>query len=369
MRSGIVPLIGIGLICSIATAQAPTGSAFPKRVLDLKKPADPPATFNGKSLKMFEADDLSRAARQFGEDKEYDTAVTLQSWAVKKSDSGRYDLACFCALAGRKEDAFYWLQEAALLDGADPDWANQDTDLTILRADNRWDRIDGFLRACGDAWKKSNLIKTELIVPKGYRPGTPIGVIVGMHGRGATPTGFVDGDYQEFADRLKMAIVAISGPIPYGKDSFHWSEEPKRDSEHIQKVLAGLSSKLTVKKGEIVLFGFSQGAQMAFEVAFQNPDLYRGALVMSPGTTKFFINVGLKPSEKNKEQGYVLLCGEQEAPGNVKSTTDDKAFAERAGARVRMILAPDQERHSFPKDYYQQFESRIRFILGGPGAK
>ena len=57
------------------------------------------------------------------------------------------------------------------------------------------------------------------------------------------------------------------------------------DAAHIRRALAGLKDKLTVTPGQNVLFGFSQGAQMAFEVAFANPAEYAGAIVMSPGTT------------------------------------------------------------------------------------
>ena len=42
----------------------------------------------------------------------------------------------------------------------------------------------------------------------------------------------------------------------------------------------------TPAAGQLVAFGFSQGAQMALEVAFANPAEYRGAIEMSPGTTK-----------------------------------------------------------------------------------
>ena len=54
-----------------------------------------------------------------------------------------------------------------------------------------------------------------LVVPSGYEPGTPIGVLVGMHGRGAGPEGFVNKEAcQDLADELKMAIVGVSGRYP-----------------------------------------------------------------------------------------------------------------------------------------------------------
>ncbi len=215
-----------------AVADEP-GAKFPKRVLDLKKPGDPPPTFRGRSLDEIPAGALQGAAAQLGARKAYDDAITLQTWAVKNSDTGRYNLACFCALAGKKDDAFYWLQESALTDGADVDWANYDPAIQILRDDSRWQKVDAFLRKCNDTWRKSGLIQTVVVLPKGYKKGTPIGVIVGLHGMGATPAGFVHKGYQPFADQLNSAIVSISGTFPAGTHSFHWSEEARRDSEHI----------------------------------------------------------------------------------------------------------------------------------------
>ncbi len=118
-----------------------------------------------------------------------------------------------------------------------------------------------------------------------------------------------------------------------------------------------------------MLFGFSQGAQVAFEVAFKYPDLYKGALVLSPGTKKSLINVGLRAGEKNKAQGYVLMCGEGEATRNVTFTRRDADLAQQSRARVRMLLVDGQKRHTFPEDFMDRFVERIQFILGTPAAK
>jgi hypothetical protein len=89
------------------------------------------------------------------------------------------------------------------------------------------------------------------VVPTGYKPDTPIGVLVGMHGRGADPEGFVSKDgYQKLADALNMAIVGVGAIVPRGKRSFVWSEKPAQDTAHIRSALAELKNKLTPAAGQ-----------------------------------------------------------------------------------------------------------------------
>jgi predicted esterase len=205
-----------------------------------------------------------------------------------------------------------------------------------------------------------------LVLPEGYKKGTPIGVLVGLHGLGHRPDGFVDEDtYQSFADELNMAIVGVSGTVPTGRRSFVWSEDPPTDARQIRRALDDVSDRLTIKPGHLIAFGFSQGAQMGFEIAFQNPDEYLGAIVMSPGTTKRFFRLNkLTPSPRNRRQAFVCLCGAEEAPGNVAFTREDAEFARKAGSRVELKLYEGMDRHAFPPDFAESLVRWARFIEG-----
>jgi predicted esterase len=368
----------LGLACSPWGDPAPEPSApvvavdptkKPEKPLALPAPPPPSADFQGADLSKVPGDRLAAAANQFAQQGNPREAARFQYWAVKAGAGSVYNLACWTALAGDQNGAFHWLQEAAIEDGVDADWAEQDSDLESLRKDARWKQIVPYLKQCNAFWAVSGVRQTVLVLPNGYQVGTPIGVLVGMHGMGHHAEGFIDKEtYQAFADELNMAIVGVSGTVPTGRRSFVWSENPQKDAEQVRSALASLSGQLTAKQGHIINFGFSQGAQLGFEVAFQNPDEFRGAIVMSPGTTNRFLRLAkLKATPKNKPQGYVFLCGAGEAPGNVTATKNDAELAERAGARVELKLYEGMDKHTFPPDFAANFARWVRFIEGeGP---
>ncbi len=337
----------------------------PERPLDIPAPPAPDSIHEGRDLSKADGDELASLAGRFAGEGKPGEAAQFQYWAMRAGAGGQYNLACWTALAGDLEGAFYWLQEAALDDGVEESWAGQDPDLDTLHKDPRWKQVGPFLKRCNAYWAASGHRQTVLVLPEGYKKGTPIGVLVGLHGLGHRPDGFVDESFQSFADDLNMAIVGVSGTVPTGRRSFVWSEDPASDARQIRRALADLSDRLTVKPGHIIAFGFSQGAQMGFEVAFQDPDEYLGAIVMSPGTTSRFYRLNkLTPSPGNRRQGYVCVCGAEEAPGNVSFTRDAAEFARKAGARVELRLDPGRSEHAFPPDFAASLARWVRFIEG-----
>jgi predicted esterase len=141
----------------------------------------------------------------------------------------------------------------------------------------------------------------------------------------------VDESLQPFADELNMAFVGVS---------------------------------VTIQPGRVVLYGFSQGGTVAFQVAYSNPKEFRGAIPISPGGREYPEFDTLKPVADNKSQGYVCLCGGGEAPGNVLLTRQIAEVARKAGCRVELVIDPEQTTHSFPADFADTFAKRVRFIAG-----
>ena len=282
--------------------------------------------------------------------------------------AGAYDLARWTAIAGDVSAAFYRLQDAALGDGVDASWAAEDPDLAPLRADPRWRQVAPFLRRCNAYWAATGRRETALIVPGGYRPGTPIAVVVAMHGKGDRPGRFLDpATFQPVADELGVAFVGVSGTVAAGRHAFVWSEDPRADAAHIHQAIGDLAGRLTEKPGHRVALGFSQGGQLGFEVAFRDPATYRGAIVLSPGTINRFHRLAdLTPSPANRAQAYVCLCGAGEAAGNLDFTRADADLAARAGARLTLRLAEGQSAHALPPDFAGQIAAWLRFV-DGPG--
>lgn len=315
----------------------------------------------GKDLTKLDESELFQLARQAAAKGDYNNAVAFQFWVVRKSNEHRYDLACYYARTGKADAAFYWLQKAALEDGVDAGHAGQDEDLETLRRDARWNRVADFLAACNGYWQTSGLRRQVLILPKGYDRAKPIAVVVGLHGLGSNEQ-FINDSYQPFADQLGMAFLGVSGTVPAGPRSFVWSEDPVRDDRRVKEALEAVADRLTVKRGHVVLIGFSQGAQASVEIAVRDPATYAGAIVMSPGFRGATKLAQVKPVPALTRSGFVLLCNAGEHPGNVKLTAADAQWVRNAKARVLHRTYPNIAEHTYPPDFRQKLPSWIRFI-------
>jgi predicted esterase len=191
-------------------------------------------------------------------------------------------------------------------------------------------------------------------------------VLVALHGLASQPDDFVDASWQPLADALHMAIVGVSGTVALGRHSYRWSEDVSRDAEQVRRALADLQTELKVQPGQLIAFGFSQGAQMAFEIAFANPSEYLGAVAMSPGVRKELDLERLPHADAQRARTYVCTGGAEEHPSNVANARADCAFAQKAGANVELKLYAGVSEHRFPQDFAQAFPQWIRRIAKTP---
>lgn len=335
----------------------------PAPPLKLTKPPLPPKQLVGIDLSQLDANELSQGGAYFIGRGQWEKAAQSLSWAVHRGADQRYNLACALSRDGQLEAAFYWLQNAALEEGVDAEWALGDADLENLRADPRWTKVGPFLQAMNADFRTRDMLKVNTVLPQGHDPKQPIVTVVGLHGLGGDQD-FVDDGFQDLADELGVAFVGLSGTYPRGPKSFSWSEDRELDQQRVQRALESVKDKLTPKQGEILLFGFSQGGQMAFELAAAHPDLYRGALAMSPGKKDDRALTGLKASAGSKKQRFILLAGENEHPQTVEHARADAEWARKAGAQVKLKFYEGISEHAFPPDFVEQFPAWLGWLQG-----
>src|SRR5262249_3491897 len=115
------------------TQAEPGGAAPPDPPFAIAAPPEPSPKLDDIDLRSQDPEGLAGAARGAGREGNWDVAVQLQHWTVARGQDGQYNLACYYSRAGRVDAAIYWLQRAALEEGADADWAEQDTDLEAVR--------------------------------------------------------------------------------------------------------------------------------------------------------------------------------------------------------------------------------------------
>jgi predicted esterase len=159
---------------------------------------------------------------------------------------------------------------------------------------------------------------------------------------------------------MNVAMIGVSATVARGPESFVWAEEAERNAAHIQDALSGLSDRVTIKPGHVTLLGFSQGAQVGFEIAVRHPDEFAGAIALSPGAVIHLQDV--KPSPVLARRGFVVCCGAREQPGNVMLTKQDADWARTAKAQVIEREYAGVSAHAFPLDFSKRFPEWVKFI-------
>src|SRR5262245_10630078 len=94
-----------------------TSRYLPPPILSLKIPPSPSPIAQSKDLREQPPELLRAMADAFVGENSYERAAQYQFWFVQRTDEGRYDLARCESIAGHVEEGFFWLQEAARLEG------------------------------------------------------------------------------------------------------------------------------------------------------------------------------------------------------------------------------------------------------------
>ncbi|HEY2250582.1 MAG TPA: alpha/beta hydrolase-fold protein [Planctomycetaceae bacterium] len=345
------------------------GDPVPEPPLDLSPPATPSSRLGKADLTQFDGRELAKhAIQQFYRRREYQAAVQCQFQSVIKLRTGFYNLACFYARAGDLPAAMFWLQVSAREEMANAEWAAADEDLVEVRKDPRWPILLNYIRAWQWKWEQSNRSETSLVLPRNAASGQPLPVFIGLHNMNSNAHNFVDNEtYQHFADEMGVAFLGVSGTLCRGKESFAWSDEPEKNLARIDAALHEVADTLTPAEGKQVLFGFSQGASVAAELAGRHPGRFAGAMLFSPGADSESQAAPWQGQTENQRQGIVAICGASESPATVARTNQYAELFKSSGARVLLKTYPGMNKPSFPPDYSQRFPEWGKFILD-PGA-
>ena len=266
-----------------------------------------------------------------------------------------YDAACIYALNKRVPDAVYWLQRAAHEAGVDATHAANDPDLSAVRASKYWRQLSAFLRTTQRRWNESGFKKVITRVPAALQGKEKAAVLVWLHGMGASPEG-LERFMAVYGARLGFVYLAVSATSPNGPNRFTWSEDHARDRAHVRTVLRAEEKRLGMKFEPVVLLGFSQGAQLAVNLALREPWV-DGLIALSPGWAGTPRDIFSAESVKRNGKGAVVVHAEVEHPDTIKSSKEDAKVLQRAGFDVMYRSTTDHVGHSFPPDFVEMFPS------------
>lgn len=203
-----------------------------------------------------------------------------------------------------------------------------------------------------------------LIMPDGYKVGTPLPCVFWLHGYGSVGTDVYTGRAEFFrtiANHENVAFVGITAGrrITAGedKDGYMWAESADEDQRHLEAVMEKYASSITPDWSRSVLFGFSQGGKLAGLLAARYPEKYKAAMLFSPGG---FQGVSIVPNGANLKGSKMLcVCMEKEAAATVVTTRYYAKELEKAGASVSVSIYPGIDKHQTPPDFEAQLENWI----------
>jgi predicted esterase len=340
---------------------------LPEPPLGLEKPAPLDSTYKGEDLSKLESHVLLRRARQFFSRGDYRTGAQFQYQAVTKTGTDQYDLACCLAQIGDVDAAFYWLQVAGQEDGADADWAEQDDDLQRLRTDPRWRKVNRYLHECAAYWAAHGQPVNFVRVPKGSEGEQPKALLLWLHGSDSGPDFRTDDAVvlESVVDKLRIAVVGVSGTVPFGKAKFNWSEKPEADYQRIEAALAETAKRWKLTRERVILIGFSQGAQVGLEVAARHPDTFAGAIAIAPGADGSHLK-DVQAGPALAKCGFIIAAGALDSRDRREIARIDAA--ELLGKSAKVLVQPSAHSgHTFPPDFMERFPEWLRFIEKAQG--
>lgn len=180
--------------------------------------------------------------------------------------------------------------------------------------------------------KSSNLQKVILQFPDRYDSEKEYPLLVVLHGNGGAARHIANVFLPFSKEDVILAFPqgqypkSVMGAVGYSwyletKDRSVWEIADTRSLENVYEVIVALNSKYKIDKNFV--FGFSQGASLAYMVGFKHPDLVSGVIAVG-GRMPDIDKKGSVISSKNIEDAKLLRV--LVARGNADKLTGEKQF-------------------------------------------
>jgi predicted esterase len=298
--------------------------------------------------------------------------IEMQAWwaGVAERPDFLLELAARCARAGQIDPSFYWMQRAAREDVCEAAEIEGDDDFAAVRKDGRWAKVREYLRTCEAKWQESSFHRSVLTLPEQYDGKSAIPVVIGLHGFGSLPEDFAGADFQRICDAQGIAFLGVSGRRPLGRHAFMWTESFEKDWQHVDEALTRVRAHVNPATGRLVAIGFSQGGQLAAEIAAAFPDRVRGCVSMSPGS-RFASALGERLQQSTvslRGQRYFFSWISGEGAGPRQRVDGWRPALEKKQALVHVYQFPGKG-HEWPRSYEDYFAITLQVILADGMAK
>lgn len=324
---------------------------------------------------------------------QYTKAASLWQEILERSPGqfpALYNLACCYSRTGELDQAALRLEEANKAGMSDPELLRSDPDLEALRGSRKGRALINRLASDAEQLRRLRGVPGyfeapvlggfRIVVPPVLKENRKYPLVMILHGHGANPENYV-GIFERVASSLDAIVCAPYGPYPIPFERGHgysWFPAPwffqdllrtgtptgartqRRQEIEMQEqsvsrsfVLAAIdhvSSQFPVDPDRVFLMGHSEGGVLAYGLALEHPDLFRGLVV---------VGARLRPSDATPEilseaagQVEVMICHSR---GDKAMSFDHAKTASEtlAGAGIQSKIFSYEGGHGFTPDLAQ----------------
>ncbi|MDD2331573.1 MAG: hypothetical protein PHI68_02845 [Candidatus Cloacimonetes bacterium] len=286
--------------------------------------------------------ELNQRAQEFYQAAEFETAARYYIAIIKarpNDASTLYNLSCCYGLLGKESLAAQTLLMAYRAGFTDLDHIMGDPDFgkvkdgsvfsaaldSLATWNARKQKAEGKLEYYG----LKTYLPYRIYFPENFQPGEFHSLLIGLHGYGDNALAF--GGVSALLKDKPIIYVVPEAPYLLSIDDykgFSWSpsldyEDPLQEAsfmglrEGIDSLVKDLKDKFWIDK--TILFGFSQGCFMTYNIGLANPELYNGLLAfggwLEPGI------IGEKQLEKAKSTRVYIAHGKGDSIVKPESAT------------------------------------------------
>ncbi|MBX2801289.1 MAG: ankyrin repeat domain-containing protein [Myxococcales bacterium] len=190
-----------------------------------------------------------------------------------------YQLACTHALAGRGDEALEQLTDAVDIGFSDYPVARFDPDLSLVRHTPHFQSELRRIKAQFQDSPPRPVGAPVALLPNTRRRAHP--VVILLHGQGDSPRDHLEAGRQ-WAE-LGFVTLVVPGSFPWWVHRYAWShDDTSMTHRQLLQALETPALQGWLDRSRVHLVGFGQGAQHAWQVAAQHPDVYAGMVAFSP---------------------------------------------------------------------------------------
>ncbi len=254
---------------------------------------------------------------------QYTQAVSLWQEVLERSpgrSGALYNLACCYSRTGELDQAASRLEEAYKAGMSDPELPQSDPDLAALRESRKGRALIDRLASEAEQRRRHRGVPGyfeapvlggfRIVAPQDLKENRKYPLVMILHGHGGNPENYV-GIFERVSSSLDAIVCAPYGPYPIPFERGHgyswfpapWffqellgTGTPTGDRAHRRKkielqenavsrsfVLAAIdrvSAQFPVDPDRVFLMGHSEGGVLAYGLALEHPDRFRGLIVV-----------------------------------------------------------------------------------------